>query len=153
MASEESSEDHYLNQGHNVHGNIMTNYAWKVNIAESHEGICEQAADHKNRYIQTIMKIDICRILFTLLLLLVIQPSSADVSGTNNIDLNLFSNCSVPLSECPKDSRVVKFREQCLNEFKRDSCLEKTSYLCGTADMYIIETCAVNKECPPGIFV
>lgn len=151
MASEESSDELYLMQGQNMHGNYTLN-AESI-LLKVMKDFCEQVVDHGNGYIQTTMEKDICYILFTFSLLIVFQPSSADVSGTNNIDFILISNCSVPLPECPTDSRAVKFREQCINKFKHDSCPEETSYLCGTPDMYITETCAVNRECPPGILV
>lgn len=93
------------------------------------------------------------RLLFSLSVLTVFQSSSVAVSGLDDNDFNIISNCStVPPTNCPTATELIAFREQCINGFERDICPDGTTYLCGVVPDYLIETCAEDKECWPGIY-
>lgn len=88
--------------------------------------------------------------IFGLSIVSVFHYSSAVILETYASDLNTISNCSVPFTQCPTARNLLKFREKCINKFEDDHCPMNSTYLCGVVGGYIIETCQVTKECPPG---
>lgn len=68
----------------------------------------------------------------------------------NSTGIMPLTNCSEPLTSCPKNNNF-KFRELCVNNFEKE-CPSDSTYLCGPdrENKYIVERCQPIKECRPG---